>query len=68
MQNATFACWDEFDFSDTENDLPNLPRTTISDGSTPWNHFQDIVIGQRYFFQDLIWEKNFFIYFLSNFL
>lgn len=54
MQNATFACWDEFDFSETENDLPNLPRTTISDGSTPWNHFQDIVIGQRYFFQDLI--------------
>lgn len=47
MKNSTFGCWDDFDFTDNENDLPELPRKTISDGSTPWNHFNDIVIGQR---------------------
>lgn len=39
--------WDEFDFSDPENDLPDLPRRTISDGSTPWNNYKELVIGQR---------------------
>lgn len=47
MKNATFGCWDDFDFSDNENDLPDLPKRTISDGSVPWNNFNDIVIGQR---------------------
>lgn len=47
MKNSTFGCWDDFDFSDNENDLPELPRKTISDGSTPWSNFNEIVIGQR---------------------
>lgn len=34
--------------SDDETDLPDLPRKTISDGSTPWNNIKEIVIGQRY--------------------
>lgn len=38
---------DDFDFSDAENDLPDLPRRTISDGSTPWHNLKEIVIGQR---------------------
>lgn len=44
---STRQHWDDFDFADTENDLPDLPKRTISDGSTPWNDFKDIVIGQR---------------------
>ncbi|XP_031619605.1 uncharacterized protein LOC116338469 [Contarinia nasturtii] len=47
MNNATFACWDDFDFSDNENDLPDLPRRTISEGSIPRDNFNEIVIGQR---------------------
>ncbi|XP_055322630.1 uncharacterized protein LOC129578312 [Sitodiplosis mosellana] len=47
IKNSTFGCWDDFDFSDNETDLPDLPRRTISDGSTPWNNFNEIVIGQR---------------------
>lgn len=46
-KNSTYMCWDDFDISDDDNDLPDLPRKTISDGSTPWNNFKDLVIGQR---------------------
>lgn len=45
--SAPVQHWDEFDFSDPENDLPDLPRRTISDGSTPWNDYKELVIGQR---------------------
>lgn len=47
MRREPVEHWDDFDFSDPENDLPNLPRRTISDGSTPWNNFNELVIGQR---------------------
>lgn len=49
-QNAiesTISCWDDFDISDTDDDLPNLPRKTVSDGSMPWNNFKNIIIGDR---------------------
>lgn len=49
-QNAnesTFSCWDDFDLSDTDDDLPNLPRKTVSDGSMPWNNFKNVIIGDR---------------------
>lgn len=45
MKYESIQHWDDFDFD--ENDLPDLPRQTISDGSTPWNNFKEIVIGQR---------------------
>lgn len=43
----TLTCWEDFEISDEDNDLPDLPRKTISEGSTPWNNFKDLVIGQR---------------------
>lgn len=43
---STFSCWDDFDSSDTD-DLPNLPRNTVSDGSMPWNNFKNIIIDDR---------------------
>lgn len=49
-QNAnesTFSCWDDFDISDTDDDLPNLPRKSVSDGSMPWNNIKNIIIGDR---------------------
>lgn len=48
MESTSVQHWDDFDFSDPENDLPDLPKRTISDGSTPWNDYKDILIGQRY--------------------
>lgn len=47
MTEATLTSWDDFELSDEDQDLPKLPRTTISDGSTPWNNFKDLIIGQR---------------------
>lgn len=47
IRNASVQHWDDFDFSDLENDLPDLPRRTISDGSTPWNNYKELIIGQR---------------------
>lgn len=44
---STFSCWDDFDLSDTDDDLPNFPRKTVSDGSMPWNNFKNIIIGDR---------------------
>lgn len=47
LNTSPRACWDDFDFCESENDLPELPKRTISDGSTPWNDFKSILIGQR---------------------
>lgn len=46
--DPTLTSWEDFEISDEDIDLPDLPRKTISDGSTPWNNFKDLVIGQRY--------------------
>lgn len=47
IKSVPFTCWDDFDFPDSDNELPDLPKRSISDGSTPWNNFNEIVIGQR---------------------
>lgn len=47
LKSLPFNCWDDFDFPGSDNDLPDLPRRTISDGSTPWSNFREMVIGQR---------------------
>lgn len=46
-EEATFSCWDDFDITDTEDDLPNLPRLTVSDGSFQWSNFKNLIIGNR---------------------
>lgn len=47
MCGPTFAYWDDLDETDNEDDLPDLPRRTISEGSTPWSNFKNLIIGQR---------------------
>lgn len=43
-----FSYWEDFDVTDHEDELPDLPRKTISDGSLPWNSFRNLIIGDRW--------------------
>lgn len=45
--DPTLTSWEDFELTDEENDLPDLPRKSMSEGSTPWNNFKELVIGQR---------------------
>lgn len=47
LTEPTLTSWEDFDSSDDDNDLPNLPRRYISEGQSPWSNFKDLVIGNR---------------------
>lgn len=59
----TLTSWEDFELSDEDSALPDLPRKSISEGSTPWNNFKDLVIGQRYIFDSLIIILLFLLYY-----
>lgn len=68
LNGHTLTCWDDFDISDNENDLPDLPRKTVSDGSTPMNDFTEQIIGHRCFLSALFDSYLFFTLLFAEWL